>query len=169
MEIFDITRPLLQTPPYPGDPLPVLQAIGEARDGFCTQTLFASLHTGTHIDAPLHVRLRGDVASLPLDACMGDCALVSAFTDGQRVLLRGKQITLAQAEAFSGRLIGTDQSSIAPPDAEYAVHAALLRKGVVILENVDVSRVPDGNYTLLAIPLKLQDAEASPVRALLLK
>ncbi|HET6315242.1 MAG TPA: kynurenine formamidase, partial [Chloroflexota bacterium] len=48
------------------------------------------------------------------------------------------------------------------------VHRLLLANGVAILEDLDLTDVPDGDYTLVALPLRLQHSEASPVRAILL-
>ena len=35
------------------------------------------------------------------------------------------------------------------------------------MENLDLSEVPAGDYELIALPLRLAGAEASPVRAVL--
>lgn len=67
------------------------------------------------------------------------------------------------------RLVGIDYLSIeALSSPEYPVHKALFRGGSVPLEGLDLSLVPPGRYTLIAVPLKLQAGEASPVRALLI-
>jgi len=39
--------------------------------------------------------------------------------------------------------------------------------GIGILENLLLDGVPAGSYELIALPLRLQDADASPVRAIL--
>jgi arylformamidase len=51
----------------------------------------------------------------------------------------------------------------------YPSHRILLGAGVLILEGIDLSAVEPGRYTLIALPLKAEGAEASPVRAVLLK
>ncbi len=43
----------------------------------------------------------------------------------------------------------------------------LYRGGVAILENIDLSNVPAGDYELIALPLRIEGADASPVRAVL--
>lgn len=66
------------------------------------------------------------------------------------------------------RLVGTDAPSPDPFDAaDVPVHHVLLGAGVGILENVMLDGVPPGDYELIALPLRLMDAEASPVRAVL--
>ena len=48
-------------------------------------------------------------------------------------------------------------------------HTELLSKGIPIIEGVDLSRVEEGEYTLVALPLRFTDLDGSPIRALLLK
>ena len=65
-------------------------------------------------------------------------------------------------------LVGTDRLSIAPSPVEAPTHRALLSRGVCILENADLSRVPEGAYRLMCFPMKLKGAEGAPVRAFLI-
>ena len=41
------------------------------------------------------------------------------------------------------------------------------RYGITILESLDLSRVSDGLYELIALPLKIVGADGAPVRAVL--
>lgn len=66
------------------------------------------------------------------------------------------------------RLIGTDTPSIDPEtsktlDAHHAVH----RHGMAILEGLVLDHVVPGEYELIALPLRIEKADASPVRAIL--
>ena len=73
--------------------------------------------------------------------------------------------TLAQ---HGGVLIGLDVSSVDSIDsATLPAHHALKRLGMVNLENLALGGVPDGDYELVALPLKLDAACGSPVRAIL--
>jgi arylformamidase len=66
------------------------------------------------------------------------------------------------------RLFGTDAPSPDPFDSpDLPAHHVLLGAGAAILENVMLDGVPPGEYELIALPLKLMDAEASPIRAVL--
>ncbi|MGM0445064.1 MAG: cyclase family protein [Bacillota bacterium] len=49
----------------------------------------------------------------------------------------------------------------------FDVHKFLLGNEVIILEGIDLSEINPGLYNLNALPLKLKDCEASPVRAVL--
>jgi len=65
-------------------------------------------------------------------------------------------------------LFGTDAPSVDATDSESLPgHHALQRNGIFILEGLDLSGVPDGYYELVALPLKIQGGDGSPVRAVL--
>lgn len=65
-------------------------------------------------------------------------------------------------------LVGVDYMSVDPFDSQdFPVHNTLLGHGIPILENLNLRDVPEGCYTLICLPLKMADAEASPVRAVL--
>ncbi len=67
-------------------------------------------------------------------------------------------------------LVGTDAPSVDPAESrELEAHRILGEGGVAILENLVLTGVEAGTYTLLALPLKLLDADSSPVRAVLLE
>lgn len=65
-------------------------------------------------------------------------------------------------------LVGIDTPSV-DPEASKALesHQALYETGMAVLEGLLLSQVPEGLYSLVALPLPLQNADASPVRALL--
>ena len=44
---------------------------------------------------------------------------------------------------------------------------ALLGAGVVIIEGLDLSDVPAGDYNLMALPLKIRDVDGAPARVFL--
>ncbi len=67
----------------------------------------------------------------------------------------------------SVELIGIDYYSI-ERDGDYPLHRMLLNESVIILEGLDLSDVQPGEYQLICFPLRIQDAEASPVRAVLI-
>jgi arylformamidase len=48
-------------------------------------------------------------------------------------------------------------------------HHELDRAGMVWLENLDLSNAREGEYYLIALPIKFMELEASPVRAVLLE
>lgn len=48
-------------------------------------------------------------------------------------------------------------------------HTSLLKKSIPIIEGIDLSTVPAGEYTLVCLPLKFIGLEGAPARAILLK
>ncbi len=77
----------------------------------------------------------------------------------------------ATIEALADRgvcLVGIDTASIDPADSkELPSHQVVRRRGLRVLENLLLDAVPEGDYELIALPLKLVTADASPVRAVL--
>jgi len=65
-------------------------------------------------------------------------------------------------------LIGIDTASIDPADSKTLdSHQVIRRRNLRVLENLVLDAVPEGDYELIALPLKLMSADASPVRAVL--
>lgn len=66
-------------------------------------------------------------------------------------------------------LVGIDTPSVDPAtDETLESHKAIFENDMGILEGIILSHVHPGNYQLLALPLKIEGADASPVRAILL-
>ena len=186
MKIYDLSKEIMSTRPFEGDPAPVMTRLANmSEDGYNLSTIAMSLNSATHVDAPLHFIKRGkDVAGLPLDIFVGDCTVMTVpgrrldamyfmrYPVPERLLLRGGGELTESGIGFlynNGlRLIGTDRESIGSPTDERSVHAALLGYNIAILENLNLTGVPDGRYTLCAAPLRIKGAEAAPCRALLL-
>jgi len=68
------------------------------------------------------------------------------------------------------KTVGIDYLSVDPYDTtDFPVHTALLSSGITILEGLVLENVPMGNYILSALPLKIEDGDGSPVRAILVE
>ena len=77
--------------------------------------------------------------------------------------------TIDALAARGVRLVGIDTPSVDLfHDRELLSHTALARHGMANLECLALKGVPTGTYTLVALPLKIRAADASPVRAVLL-
>lgn len=78
---------------------------------------------------------------------------------------------LAQALVERGfRLVGTDAPSIDPIESKTLdAHRILAAGGVANLENAVLTDVAPGRYILVALPLRLVEADSSPVRAVLVE
>lgn len=66
------------------------------------------------------------------------------------------------------RLIGIDTPSLDPQTSKTMdAHNAIARHGMAILEGIVLDDVPEGDYELIALPLRFANLDASPVRAIL--
>ena len=181
--MFDITRLVSEElPAYTPEERFTREALCTVeRDRYNLTRFTMSAHCGTHMDAPAHFIAGGKtIDQIPLELLAGP-ALV--FTVGEnedfaavpqgtpRLIMRGcKGLTAPQAETLvrkGVRLIGTDEISVGPADNEMQIHLILLGNDAWILENVCLDGVPDGDYELICLPMKLQGVEGAPARALL--
>jgi arylformamidase len=207
--LLDVSRPLREgLSVWPGDVAfrrdvsrPGPQGAEEACVTISALTL--SSHTGTHVDAPLHVDPRGgDLEALGLTPFLGPAVVIDArrrraldeglvapdvLRSGARLLFRTDYLAspgeaevygphipyltpgLARALAESRvPLVGLDGPSVDPyASRTLEAHRLLAAAGVAILEGLDLSRAEPGEWVLIALPLRLVAAEASPVRAVL--
>ncbi len=66
------------------------------------------------------------------------------------------------------KLVGVDTPSVDSYNSEnLPTHNALVNHNIAILEGLALTQVPAGLYELIALPLKLKDFDASPIRAIL--
>ena len=66
------------------------------------------------------------------------------------------------------KLIGVDYLSVGPfAEGNPQTHRALMGGGVWIMEGIDLRQITEGNYEMIALPLKIAGGDASPIRILL--
>lgn len=65
--------------------------------------------------------------------------------------------------------VGIDSLGIERNQPGHETHKILLGEGIVILEGLRLAGIDEGEYFLFAAPIKLKNAEAAPVRAILIK
>ena len=177
---------------YPGDPPVRLERVSSIADGAAANLsrLDFGVHSGTHVDAPLHfVDRAAGAEALPLDVLVGPCVVVdgldvTAVPAGvERVLFKTANSRLWERDEFSDdfvkldgaaartlveagvRLVGIDYLSIGDEEA----HHTLLEAGVVAVEGLDLREVEPGEYRLVCAPLKLVGSDGAPARVLLLR
>ncbi|MBL8386405.1 MAG: arylformamidase [Burkholderiales bacterium] len=107
------------------------------------------------------------LAALPPRVLVRTCARFpfARFDDALCGIAPEAVVALAQRGV---RLIGIDSASVDPAASKTLdAHQALRRLDLRVLENLVLDDVPPGDYELIALPLKLMSADASPVRAVL--
>ena len=200
VEIIDISipiRPGMVT--YPGDPTVILERVVSIADGEVVNLsrLDFGVHSGTHVDAPVHF-IDGAAAaeSLPLDVLIGPATVLdltaadhldaSAF-DGvrlhERILLKTRNSELWARDTFADDFLAlTEDGARVLIDGgvrlvgidylsigDEAAHQALLGAGVVPIEGLDLRRVEPGEYQLICAPMKLVGSDGAPARTLLIR
>ena len=205
-KLFDISVPVKNGGVvYPGNPEIHIELQQDmSRGGSSNVSLLAiGSHTGTHVDAPLHMIPGGaGVDGIPLDALIGP-ALVVAFDDDvmavteaylrsqpiaghERVLLKTRNSRYIRERDFHRdytylapdgaeflvslgvRLVGIDYLSIEQfHSGHHRTHKTLLSRGVVIVEGLDLSEPPPGEYELYCLPVLLDGVDGAPARAVL--
>ena len=190
MKLYDISQEVFSCDVYPGDPKPEKQVLCATSAGeLYNLTAFSMCaHNGTHIDAPFHFLPHGKtVEQMDLSAFVGECYVarhegeltaadaeeIWMRADGaQRILIAGKAtVTAEAAEAFAAhpiRLLGNEGQTVGPEEAPMEVHLILLGRGIVLLEGIVLTDVPQGRYFLSAAPLNLGGADGAPCRAYLI-
>lgn len=208
MKIHDISRPVNKDiGVWPGDTKFDFSFVAKIAEGSSVNVgrVEMSVHTGAHVDAPLHFDDAGDdVASVPLEKYLGPCVVAdvrpsdrgilpehlpadldAAARETRRVLLRSyakrpdgfdehmAHATPELADWLAERgvmLLGVDTDSMdAFESKELPAHRRLNGHGIAILEGVDLSAVGPGRYELVALPLRIEGADGSPVRAVLVE
>lgn len=178
MKIYDITQELFSCQVYPGDTPPTYKQVQAlADDKACNLTdISMCSHNATHIDAPAHYIENGKtIDQLPLDIFVGAATITEDLPSAEellqttRLLIKGKkELTIPEATLLSNsnlQLIGVESQSVGSPE----VHRILLSAGIALLEGITLSHVPEGQYTLIAPPLKLGGLEGAPCRAMLVE
>lgn len=196
MVIIDIT-PTIQaaSPVYPGDAALSIEVTttSPAR----VSAFRMSPHLGAHVDAPLHLNFPSDVSQIALSRLLGECRILHCeelhIIDSQhipdnlsskRVLIKTGFVMPEQwtddfayltKEAVEKLVrLGVDVVGIDTPSIDRATsetlpaHCVAIERGILILENLALSEALKDVYTLVALPLKIEGLEASPVRAILI-
>ena len=142
LRIHDISITVTETiPTWPGDPAVSLQrahAISRG-DAANVSRLEAGVHTGTHIDAPVHFidGARG-IDSLPLEALVGPCLVVAANPPGTTLRPEDLPPTAARRILFKTRNSRHWAAGEANFDEDFVavgleLAAELIRRGVQLV------------------------------------
>jgi len=197
MKIIDVTRPLTNGMlVFPGDLLPSFRQedrgdylISDLRMSTHTGThIDAPAH---------YLKSGDTIDTIPLDDLIGRCRVLDVrgagstitpdhlrgrITGATRLLLRTSFSSTdrftedypslspdaAQMITRSGiRCIGIDSPSIESFHCDGAVHRELLGHDCIIIELLDLSCVTEGDYDMIALPLRLKGLDGSPARVVL--
>ena len=158
------------------------------------------LHTGTHIDAPLHILNDGKkIDELSLSKLVTRCRVLD-FTnvkesiskddlkskdikEGDFILLKTKnslsdefnenfvyldKVGAKYLAKIKVKGVGIDALGIERSQKDHETHKMLMENNIYIIEGLRLEEINEDNYILIALPLKISGAEASPCRAILM-
>jgi arylformamidase len=197
MEIFDITRPLsAETLVFPGDMQPSFRQRDEGKylisDLHISTHTGTHIDAPVH-----YLKSGETIDTIPLTSLIGRCRVIDVSSAGSIITadhLAGKTDNITRLllkTSFSGQTrfsenypslsfdaallitgkgihcIGIDSPSIESYHCDGTVHRELLRKGCIIIELLDLSSVPEGEYHMIALPLRLEGLDGSPARVVL--
>lgn len=172
-------------------------------DTASVSSMSMGVHTGTHMDAPVHFQRGGiGIDQMPLEATLGTARVIeirdpvsirraelepAKLQPGERVLFRTRNSERCwQTDAFIEdfvfisreaaaylaecrvRTVGVDYLSVGGfrEDGE-ATHLALLQAGIWVIEGLNLSKVKEGTYELICLPLRIEGGDGAPARAVL--
>jgi arylformamidase len=198
-DISPVVSPRLAV--WPGDTPPSREVLCdiERGDNITLSALRATVHLGSHADAPSHYGRGPAIHERDLDYYLGPCQVMrleaprgarltlsmlpepllasrlllatGTYPDPERfntdfAALSVELIDFLHAQGVV--LIGLDTPSVDLFESkDLEAHQAFLRNDMAILEGLVLAHVPAGLYELIALPLRLEGFDASPVRAVL--
>jgi arylformamidase len=197
--IFDVTRPLAPgCVVYPGDIVPQFQQQDHGQYRITDIRMSSHSGTHIDAPAH-YLNNGATVDEIPFSALMGWCRVIDFSGSGNEITAAdlerntGGTDKLLLKTAFSGNhefseeypalsveaarilagqgitCIGTDAPSIEGYGSRGEVHRTLLSTGMVIIELLDLSGVGEGEYWMIALPLRVQGSDGSPCRVLLME
>lgn len=192
IDITKILKPSMVV--YEGDPkFENDEIFSIERDGFNLNKISMGTHTGSHIDAPLHFIKNGMSVSEIDDKYFFTntfLADVSKYKFIDSEVLKKYNLSEVNSLVFKTdsenifltkdgaeyilktgiMLVGTDNMDIEDESCgDFSVHKTLLRNNILIAENLDLKNMSEGFYKLYCFPLKIENADGSPIRAFLEK
>ncbi len=196
MKVVDLTVTIRDSMEvYPGDPEVKITPVGEMPKNPCRlANLSLGSHTGTHMDAPSHMVLKGvPLDEVPVNNFLGKAQVFPGNTDFGQVDLTGLDFVLLDFNwakkrgseefyqdypAISSRNaailsirglmgVGMDTPSVDNNETELVNHQILLNSGLLLVEGLcNLDRVGDKPFWFITLPLKWKKADGAPCRAI---
>ena len=179
----------------------LINAASFEKEGVYETKLSMNLHTGTHIDFPLHTIRNGSNSNqYKLETFLGKAKVLDLLhvndhisesdlisfdiNEDDFVLLKTKNsetelldfefvyVDLSAAKYLAKKKIrgvGIDSLGIERNQANHPTHDTLLNQNIIILEGLRLKDIEAKTYDFICLPLKIDDVEALPVRAILIE
>lgn len=199
MRIIDITRPLSgKTVSYPGDTPPRFtqkdQGLYLISDLHMNSHAGTHIDAPVH-----YLKKGDTIDTLPMECLIGRCRVLDVSNAGSHIDatdLKGRignakrlllKTTFSREDRFREdypsitaeaaahitenniRCVGIDSFSIESFICDGSVHRELLSHGCVVIELLDLSKIPEGDYDMVALPLRLVGLDGAPARVVLIE
>ena len=170
MYLIDLSQELFdKMPVYPGDPEVYIQQIHTLeKEGWNLRKLSLTTHIGTHVNVPSHMTQSGkSLDDYTLDSFIAPSLIYKEgipYDKTNGLLFRDQNIEKAIADMLISnppKFIGLSSAF----EFDIAVEKLLLERNIISYENlINLEKLPD-TFTFYGVPLRLKDADGSPVRA----
>jgi arylformamidase len=200
MKIYDVTAPIFEgMPVYKNKPEKQPKFSTVTNDYVTESRVDMDVHTGTHIDAPLHMVKNGETfETISLEKLVGTCKVFDVTNVEDKILkadithldIQENDFVLFKTknsfdEAFNFEFIyiaedaaqylaekkvrgvGIDALGVERSQPGHPTHKTLFGNNIIIIEGLRLKDVPEGQYFMVAAPLKLVGTDAAPARVLL--
>ena len=172
MKIIDLSQEIYDSMPvYDGDPKVKIEDLHFIdQDGWNLKSLSFGSHTGTHVDAPIHMHSDAETLSdLKLDRFIGDAVRLSVgdkIPEGLGLLFDSGVFDLDLVD----KILNLNSKFVAVSskvDFPVEVERKLLGSGVITFTDlINVEAIPKGQvFTFFGVPLKIKKGDGSPFRA----
>ncbi|MDR7072284.1 cyclase family protein [Fictibacillus barbaricus] len=202
MKIHDISLPIFEGMPVYKNKPEKQPSFNTGQSGHVTETrLEMDVHTGTHVDAPLHMIPGGDtIETLPLDKLVRKAKVIDLTNAVDSIKaddLQGKDIKQGDFVLFKTKNswdtefnfefiyvnkeaakllteigvsgVGIDALGVERAQENHPTHKELFQNNVIIIEGLQLKDVAEGEYLMIAAPLKIRGLDASPARVVLIE
>ncbi|WP_067728595.1 cyclase family protein [Oceanobacillus damuensis] len=200
MKLYDVTTAIFEGMSVYKNKEEKQPKLNTVTNGHVTETrVELDLHTGTHVDSPLHMINDGDtMETIKIEDLVGKVKLfdlthvedrikkedIASFDIGKDdfVLFKTKNsledefnfefiFVAKDAAAYLAEKgikgVGVDGLGIERAQEGHPTHRTLFKANVIVMEGLRLADVPEGEYFMVAAPLKIQGTDAAPARVLL--
>lgn len=202
MKIYDVSLPIYEGMPVYKNKPEKQPEFNTVQNGHVTETRIAmDVHTGTHVDAPLHMVPGGDtIETLPIERLVRKAKVIDLTRSEEFISaedLSDKDIQKDDFVLFKTKNswdsgfnfdfiyvnseaakvlteigvagVGIDALGVERAQENHPTHKQLFQNNVIIIEGLQLKDVPEGEYLMVAAPLKIRGLDASPARIVLIE
>ncbi len=200
MKVYDITTPIFEGMTVYKNKPEKQPKLNRVTNGYVTETrIDMDLHTGTHIDAPLHMVENGSTfETISLESLIGQAKVLDLtnvedgitkadlesfdIQKGDFVLFKTRNSSIKEFDfnfiflAKDGakylaeigvRGVGIDALGVERSQEGHPTHKTLFANNVIVIEGLRLKDIAQGEYTMVAAPIKIVGTDAAPARVLL--